>query len=116
MFGGIGSAIVALKRNGIAMKKIIHVDHDKVATHVHRWNHDPNYNQELPQDSIEHIYDYHRFEDIVDNIGQFHMQHGRTLYKMIDYSILTIVGSYIVFCFHSFFIFCQFYYSQQLIL
>jgi hypothetical protein len=33
MFAGIGCAIIALKRLGIAMKKIIHVEHDAVANH-----------------------------------------------------------------------------------
>jgi hypothetical protein len=33
MFAGIGSGIVALKRLGINMKKIIHVEHDPVANH-----------------------------------------------------------------------------------
>ena len=33
MFAGIGSGIVALKRLGIPMKRIIHVEHDPVANH-----------------------------------------------------------------------------------
>ena len=79
MFGGIGSAIVAMKFNGIAIKKIIHVDHDKVATHVHRWNHDPIYNPDLPRDpnDIEHVYDYHSFEEIRDEIDHFLLNNGR---------------------------------------
>lgn len=43
MFGGIGSAIVALNQNSIAIRKVIHVEHDKVGTHVYKWNHDPEY-------------------------------------------------------------------------
>jgi hypothetical protein len=43
LFGGIGTSIVVLKRLGISIQKIIHVEHDKVATHVFRWNHDPSY-------------------------------------------------------------------------
>jgi C-5 cytosine-specific DNA methylase len=78
MFGGIGSAVVALKLNGIAMKKIIHVDHDKVATHVHKWNHDPEYNPSLTPDYCEHIH-YNKFEDIADNLDDFLDEHGRTL-------------------------------------
>ena len=80
MFGGIGSAVVAMKLNGIAIQKIIHVDHDKVATHVHRWNHDPEYNSNLPPDpiDIEHVYDYRRFEEIRDDIDDFLSYHGRT--------------------------------------
>jgi hypothetical protein len=79
-FGGIGSAIIALKLNGIAMKKIIHVEHDMVATHVHRWNHDPTYNSALLPDKCEHIYDYATFEDIRDNVAEFLEEHGRTLF------------------------------------
>jgi hypothetical protein len=33
VFAGIGSGVVALKRVGISMKKIIHVEHDHVANH-----------------------------------------------------------------------------------
>lgn len=33
VFAGIGSGIISLKRLGIDMRKIIHVEHDKVATH-----------------------------------------------------------------------------------
>jgi hypothetical protein len=33
MFAGIGTGIIALKRLGITMKKIIHVEHDLVANH-----------------------------------------------------------------------------------
>jgi hypothetical protein len=33
MFAGIGSGIIALKRLGIPMKTIIHVEHDPVANH-----------------------------------------------------------------------------------
>lgn len=33
MFAGIGSGIVALKRLGIQMQTIVHVEHDPVATH-----------------------------------------------------------------------------------
>jgi hypothetical protein len=56
MFGGIGGSIVALKRLNIGMSRIIHVDHDKIATHVHLWN--PSYNREFPAENIEHVYDY----------------------------------------------------------
>lgn len=71
---------MALKLNRIAMKKIIHVDHDKVATHVHRWNHDPSHNKELHDDAIEHIYDYDTFEQVCANLDEFLENHGRTYY------------------------------------
>jgi hypothetical protein len=77
LFGGVGSAIVVLKRLGIAVSKFIHVEHDKVAAHVCRWNHDPNYlnsverrirlNDERHQNnSIQTSYEYFEtFEEFV---------------------------------------------------
>ncbi|KAL7577334.1 hypothetical protein ACA910_002071 [Epithemia clementina (nom. ined.)] len=44
VFGGVGTAIVVLKRLGISMSKILHVENDKVATHVYRSHHDSLYN------------------------------------------------------------------------
>jgi hypothetical protein len=38
-FAGIGSAVVALKKLGISSEKIVHIEHDKVATHVcNQWH------------------------------------------------------------------------------
>ena len=39
VFAGIGSGVISLKRLGIDMKTIIHVEHDKIATHgtLHCW-------------------------------------------------------------------------------
>ena len=34
VFAGIGTGVVVLKRLGIGIQKVIHVEHDKVATHV----------------------------------------------------------------------------------
>lgn len=56
-FAGVGTGIVVLKRLGIDIAKIVHVEHDKVATHVYRWNHDPSYNNlDLPDDDIDHVF------------------------------------------------------------
>lgn len=64
LFAGIGTGIVCLKKQNIAIKRIIHVEHDKVATHVYRSNHDANYSDfNLSSDGIEHVY-VDRFEDI----------------------------------------------------
>lgn len=52
-FAGIGSAIVVLKRLGIAIKKIIHIEHDKVANFVYKTNHDFNFVQHLAQHETE---------------------------------------------------------------
>jgi hypothetical protein len=81
MFGGTGSGIAALKRNGIAMSKIIHVEHDMVANHVYMWNHDAPYTERLAaandaNSEIEHIY-FELFEDIRDNLDNFLECHGR---------------------------------------
>lgn len=54
-FAGIGTGIVVLKRLKIDIAKIIHVENDKVSTHVYRWNHDPSYNPDLPNDDVEHV-------------------------------------------------------------
>ena len=84
LFGGIGSAIVALKRLNIAIQEIIHVEHDKVANHVYRWNHDDTYltvekkilmgNQSTDSSPgeaivIKHTY-YDTFEEFIHNIHQ----------------------------------------------
>ena len=44
LFSGIGGGIVALKRVGISMKRVIIVEQDKVAQHVTRHHHDLCYN------------------------------------------------------------------------
>jgi site-specific DNA-cytosine methylase len=84
MFGGIGSAIVALKRLSIAIGTIVHVEHDKVATHVYRWNHDEQYathtsdrrsNRTTVSDGIQHIY-YESFEDFVRHLKKKEFQIG----------------------------------------
>lgn len=39
VFAGIGSGIISLKRLGIDIKKIIHVEHDPIASHgKHTWS------------------------------------------------------------------------------
>jgi site-specific DNA-cytosine methylase len=80
MFAGIGSAIVSLKRLGVAMAKIIHCEHDKVATHVYKYNHDANYNPKLLKEdglSCEHVY-YESFEEVEAQLEDILQEHGRT--------------------------------------
>jgi len=62
LFGGIGTALVALKRLDIDIKRHVHVEHNSVATHVVRNNHDSLYNPQLPNDGIVHTY-VNKFED-----------------------------------------------------
>jgi hypothetical protein len=65
LFGGIGTSLVCLKRNKIAIDKVIVVEHDKVAVHVYKSNHDSSYNEKLPDDGIKYIY-INKFEEIYD--------------------------------------------------
>lgn len=94
LFGGVGTALLVLKRLKLPIRKVIHVEHDLVATFVSRMNHDyafvnslrqfackkrlqfegldGGYMQlsewKIPDDGIEHVY-YRRFEDIFDPVG-----------------------------------------------
>ena len=70
LFGGIGAAIVCLKRLQIAIKTVIHVEHDKVANAVYKYwhNHDV--------DGINHIF-ISKFEDFERNIDHWLEKHGR---------------------------------------
>ena len=79
MFAGVGTALVVLKKLEIAIQKIIHVEHDKVATHVYQWNHDVTYNPDLDDDGIEHVY-YSNFEEIEQDLDSFLETHGRKLH------------------------------------
>jgi len=76
LFGGIGSGIVALKRLRMAMHKVIHVEHDKVANHVHHYNHNASYNSDLEDDGIEHVSDYPTFEGIEEDLNSFMVKHA----------------------------------------
>ena len=58
-FAGIGTGVLCLKRLGIDMRKVIHIEHDKVATWVYQVNHNAQ------EDGIEHVYEYSTWEDLV---------------------------------------------------
>jgi site-specific DNA-cytosine methylase len=76
-FAGVGTDIVCAKRLGIDIAKIIHVEIDKVATHVYRHNHDANYNPQLEaDDTIEHVYEYQNWEALENNLADFVERHG----------------------------------------
>lgn len=69
VFSGIGSELVSLKRLGIAIKTVVSIDHDRVATHVAKWNHDCQYNTELVDDGIQYIWLDDEFENLnIDRI------------------------------------------------
>jgi site-specific DNA-cytosine methylase len=74
LFSGIGGDMVCLKRLKIAIGKIIHVEWDKVATHVFKSNHDPAYGGNLPSDGIEFVY-YPSFEHVSENLDEILKDH-----------------------------------------
>ena len=76
MFAGIGSGIVSLKRLGINIKKVIHVEHDKIATLVYKQNHDSHYNPKLTPDGIQHVY-FSSFEQVEEDLRSLILEHGR---------------------------------------
>jgi site-specific DNA-cytosine methylase len=85
-FAGVGTGIVVLKRLGIAIRKIIHVEYDLVASHVYRSNHDRAYNETLPDDGgIEHVYEYKRWEDLNEKEAMEDLlrKHGREYSKSV---------------------------------
>jgi hypothetical protein len=55
-FAGVGTGCIILKKLKIGIEKIIYIEHDKVAQHVFKQNHDPNYNPDLPDDGIKYHY------------------------------------------------------------
>jgi len=75
-FAGVGTGTTALKRLCINISKIIYIDHDKVAKHVYRTNHDIDYfNADVEDqghhdpDEIKHVYDYSMWEELVGDHG-----------------------------------------------
>ena len=62
LFAGIGSGTVILKKLGIPLEKVVHVEHDPVAVEVTKFNHQ--------NDNIDHVY-ISTFEEIYgdDNEG-----------------------------------------------
>ena len=76
VFAGIGAALVVLKRLHIAMSKVVHVEHDEIANHVVRRNHDHQHNPSLSDDGIEHVY-ISTFQEMEGSIDQFLQEHGR---------------------------------------
>jgi site-specific DNA-cytosine methylase len=80
LFGGIGTALVALKRLDIDIKRHVHVEHNSVATHVVRNNHDSLYNPQLPNDGIVHTY-VNKFEDFSVEMA---LEYGRKLFLFIQ--------------------------------
>jgi hypothetical protein len=71
VFSGIGSELVTLKRLRIAIKTVVSIDHDRIATHVAKWNHDCRYNKNLVDDGICYVWLDDEFENLnIDKILQ----------------------------------------------
>mmetsp|Transcript_39283 Transcript_39283/g.81511 ORF Transcript_39283/g.81511 Transcript_39283/m.81511 type:complete len:1105 (+) Transcript_39283:61-3375(+) len=72
LFGGVGTSILALKRNRISVSKVVSCEHDKVATHVYRENHDPTYSEsnlvKISNSGIDHVY-FESFEELETTEG-----------------------------------------------
>jgi len=68
-FSGIGSAILCLKRLGIAMKTVITVEYDPIARFVFEHHH----NQQ--KDAIQY-HSFNRFEELESSIDQVLKEHG----------------------------------------
>jgi len=82
---------VALKRLGIAMHKVIHVEHVMIAMHVVQYQHDSNYNKSLSDDGIEHVY-YSKFEMVENDLDDFMEDHTAPLIlSLVDRPVQTIV-------------------------
>jgi hypothetical protein len=91
-FAGMGTGIVVLKRLKIDIAKIVHVENDKVSTHVYRWNHDPSYNPDLPKDDVEQVF-VDGWEKLDTSWKSYCDEHGRKsiiLIPRIDTLLLTI--------------------------
>lgn len=76
LFSGIGSAVLVLKKLKIAIKTVISVEHDRIAEHVTKYNHDANYNDGKSDDGINHVYRYKKFEEIEDNLDSIIKEYG----------------------------------------
>ena len=62
-FAGIGTGAVFLKRLEVKIKTVVHVEHDKIATHTHQQNHDPTHNKDPQDDGICHVH-VEKFQDL----------------------------------------------------
>ena len=76
LFGGIGSAVVVLKRLKIAIAKVIHVEYDKVANYVYKYWNCPKGNNQKSKDGIEHIF-IPSFEIFEHRLTSIMEEHGR---------------------------------------
>ena len=76
VFSGIGGAEIALKKLGIDIQRVIVVEHDPVARHVYRHNHDHTYGGGATDDGIEYIFLYDTFEECENNLETLVRDYG----------------------------------------
>jgi len=95
LFGGIGAAVVCLKRLGIGMSKVIHVEHDKIANHVYSYCHHKRSKDHdgiedmkhgAPPDGIKHVQAL-KFEKVEMNLEQIMEIHGRKCIGQREYQV-----------------------------
>lgn len=75
---------------------MIYIEFDAVARLVYKFNHDPSFNGDLPDDGIEHIY-VDSFEAFVRDFETFMEEHGRK-YNTFFQTFFLDNTSYIIFC------------------
>jgi hypothetical protein len=87
LFAGIGSAAVVLKKLGLPIRRIVHVEHDPVANYVSQFNH--------KNDGIEHIY-IETFEEVYGE-GDEHACDRKCLGSFVkEYGPFDLVSSLII--------------------
>lgn len=69
---------------------MIYIEFDTVARLVYKFNHDPSFNGDLPDDGIEHIY-VDSFEAFVRDFETFMEEHGRKYNTFSKLFFLTIL-------------------------
>jgi site-specific DNA-cytosine methylase len=78
LFGGIGAGVICLKRLKIAIKTVIHVEHDKVANHVFKYWHANNSNKD---DGINHVA-IPTFEEFEERLDDLLKEYGRKCFAL----------------------------------
>ena len=68
--------MIALKKLGIDISCVISVDHDRVAQHIYRWNHDHAYCGNATDDGINHVTLYETYEELEENVEDLVREYG----------------------------------------
>lgn len=67
IFAGVGTTAVVLKKLGIKIDHIVHVEYDKVANHVFMSNHYSEYPRKLPKHNTTWVQDFETLSDCLDD-------------------------------------------------